>query len=58
MAMHNPPHPGEFIAESYMKPFDISCRALAIHTVSGAYDELVCILRHLLKSQKTPCRSW
>ena len=29
MRMHNPPHPGEFIVESYMKPFGLSCRYLA-----------------------------
>ena len=29
MAMHNPPHPGEFIHDSYMKPFNLSCRYLA-----------------------------
>lgn len=29
MAMHNPPHPGEFIRETYMVPFDLSCRYLA-----------------------------
>ena len=29
MAMHNPPHPGEFIQETYMIPFDVSCRNLA-----------------------------
>jgi addiction module HigA family antidote len=29
MAMHNPPHPGEFIRATYMEPFDISCRHLA-----------------------------
>jgi len=29
MAMHNPPHPGEFIKATYMEPFDISCRFLA-----------------------------
>lgn len=29
MAMHNPPHPGEFIRETYIKPFDISIRSLA-----------------------------
>lgn len=27
--MHNPPHPGEFIAETYLMPFGISCRTLA-----------------------------
>jgi len=29
MNMHNPPHPGEFIHEVYMKPFQLSCRYLA-----------------------------
>ncbi len=29
MAMHNPPHPGEFIHDSYMEPFNLSCRYLA-----------------------------
>ena len=29
MAMHNPPHPGEFINDSYMEPFELSCRYLA-----------------------------
>ncbi|MDF3013892.1 MAG: transcriptional regulator [Cellvibrio sp.] len=29
MAMHNPPHPGEFIQETYMAPFGLSCRYLA-----------------------------
>ena len=29
MAMHNPPHPGEFIVDTYMEPFDLSCRFLA-----------------------------
>lgn len=29
MAMHNPPHPGEFILATYMEPFDLSCRFLA-----------------------------
>jgi addiction module HigA family antidote len=27
--MHNPPHPGEFIRETYVEPFDISIRSLA-----------------------------
>lgn len=27
-AMHNPPHPGEFIQETYMEPFGLSCRYL------------------------------
>jgi len=29
MSMHNPPHPGEFIRETYIEPFDISIRSLA-----------------------------
>ena len=29
MAMHNPPHPGEFIREVYLEPFGISSRFLA-----------------------------
>jgi antitoxin HigA-1 len=29
MAMHNPPHPGEFITATYMEPFGLSCRFLA-----------------------------
>ncbi len=29
MAMHNPPHPGEFIESIYMEPYGISCRNLA-----------------------------
>ncbi|MCP4277870.1 MAG: HigA family addiction module antidote protein [Gammaproteobacteria bacterium] len=29
MAMHNPPHPGEFIQATYMDPFNLSCRYLA-----------------------------
>jgi len=27
--MQNPPHPGEFIRETYIEPFDISIRSLA-----------------------------
>ena len=29
MAMHNPPHPGEFIVATYMEPYGLSCRFLA-----------------------------
>ncbi|WP_163576307.1 HigA family addiction module antitoxin [Halomonas faecis] len=29
MAMHNPPHPGEFIREVYLEPFELSSRRLA-----------------------------
>lgn len=29
MSMYNPPHPGEFIEEVYLKPFGLSSRFLA-----------------------------
>lgn len=29
MTMHNPPHPGEFIMQIYMEPFNHSCRFVA-----------------------------
>ncbi len=29
MAMHNPPHPGEFVAQTYLEPFELSIRSLA-----------------------------
>ena len=29
MPMHNPPHPGEFITEVYLKPNNLSARELA-----------------------------
>lgn len=29
MAMHNPPHPGEFITEVYLEPNDLSGRELS-----------------------------
>ena len=29
MNMYNPPHPGDFIRETYIEPFDISVRMLA-----------------------------
>ncbi len=28
--MHNPPHPGEFISEVYLQPFEVSGRELAV----------------------------
>jgi addiction module HigA family antidote len=31
MNMHNPPHPGEFIGDVYMAPYNLSCRTLATH---------------------------
>ena len=30
MAMHNPPHPGEFITEIYLEPNGVSGRELAV----------------------------
>lgn len=30
MGMYNPPHPGEFIREVYLKPFNISYRSVAL----------------------------
>jgi len=29
MAMHNPPHPGEFLYATYMEPYNLSCRYLS-----------------------------
>ncbi len=29
MSMHNPPHPGEFIREIYLEPYDLSIRSFA-----------------------------
>ena len=29
MPMHNPPHPGEFIREIYLEPYDLSIRSLS-----------------------------
>lgn len=29
MTMHNPPHPGEFIRETYLQPFNLSERMVA-----------------------------
>ena len=31
MMMHNPPHPGEFIKETYLEPYGLSIRYLAEH---------------------------
>lgn len=46
MAMHNPPHPGEFIVGTYMEPFDISCRHLA-----SKLDVAASTLNRILKRQ-------
>lgn len=29
MAMHNPPHPGEFLREVFLEPFELSARQVA-----------------------------
>jgi len=46
MAMHNPPHPGEFIKATYMEPFDLSCRYLA-----GQLNVAASTLNRVLKAQ-------
>lgn len=46
MAMHNPPHPGEFIQATYMKPFGVSCRNLATKL-----DVAASTLNRVLKTQ-------
>jgi len=46
MAMHNPPHPGEFIQATYMEPFDLSCRYLA-----GQLNVAASTLNRVLKTQ-------
>ena len=41
MSMHNPPHPGEFIAEVYLEPNNISGRerVVTFEDDAGAYDQ-------------------
>jgi addiction module HigA family antidote len=46
MAMHNPPHPGAFIAEVYLEPNHISGRELAL-----AIDVAPSTLSRLLKGE-------
>lgn len=46
MAMHNPPHPGDFIRATYMEPFDLSCRYLA-----GQLNVAASTLNRVLKTQ-------
>ena len=46
MAMHNPPHPGEFIQATYMEPFDLSCRYIA-----GQLNVAASTLNRVLKTQ-------
>ena len=46
MAMHNPPHHGEFIVATYMEPFGLSCRFL-----SSKLDVAASTLNRVLKLQ-------
>lgn len=46
MAMYTPPHPGEFIKETYLEPLKLSCRAL-----SAALDVAPSTLNRILKEQ-------
>jgi addiction module HigA family antidote len=41
--MHNPPHPGSFIKEVYLEPFDISYRSVAIklHVSPSTFNRLI-----------------
>ncbi len=43
MNMHNPPHPGEFIRETYILPFEISSRKVAenIHVSPSTFNRLL-----------------
>lgn len=46
MAIHNPSHPGEFILGTYMEPFGVSCRQLAVQL-----DVAASTLNRILKQQ-------
>ncbi|MHB8258271.1 MAG: HigA family addiction module antitoxin [Acidiferrobacterales bacterium] len=46
MAMHNPPHPGEFITEVYLKPNNLSGREL-----SAKLDVSASTLNRILKGK-------
>ena len=43
MAMHNPPHPGEFIKEVYLRPLNVSYRAIAmkLHVAPSTFHRLI-----------------
>lgn len=43
MIMHNPPHPGEFIREMYLKPLNISAREIAakLHVSPSSVNRLL-----------------
>lgn len=46
MAMHNPPHPGEFVYFTYMEPFGLSC-----HFLASRLGVAVSVLNRILKQQ-------
>lgn len=43
MGMHNPPHPGEFIRQIYLTPYDISVRQVAknLRVSSSTFNRLL-----------------
>lgn len=43
MGMHNPPHPGEFIREVYLEPFQVSARQVAekLRVAPSTFNRLV-----------------
>ncbi len=43
MAMHAPPHPGEFIRETYIEPFGMSIPSLA-ENLGVAPSTLACVV--------------
>ena len=63
MAMHNPPHPGEFIIQVYLDPNNLSARELAgkldvaastlnrILTGLGACSTLTALLRRMIRTR-------
>jgi addiction module HigA family antidote len=43
MIMHNPPHPGHFIFEVYLKPYNLSIRKIAekLHVSPSTFSRLI-----------------
>jgi addiction module HigA family antidote len=43
MAMYNPPHPGEFIREVYLEPFQVSARQVAakLHVSPSTFNRIL-----------------
>jgi addiction module HigA family antidote len=69
MSMHNPPHPGEFILETYLEPHDLSARYLAeklgvaastlnrvLRRQSGVSPEMALRLSKVLSPVRTPAQ--